>query len=400
MCQGNDNFTQQSPPIDGTMKPLKIAVVIPKYGLLGGAEGFASELTKRLAVRDEFDMHVFANRWKSGDEPIAFHHVPIIRFPRWLEPISFAWFVARLLEKWNFDVVHSHERIFAMDIFSFHGIPHLAWRRNVRRKAPGLFDLATAWVEKKGVTCHRLKKIMPVSSLVARELERLYNVPKGKIRLAYPGVSLERFDRYDRERCRMEIRAMHGFSGDDLVLLFVGMNFEIKRLDLVVRSIAELKQNGKTGKVPGLLVVGKGDAKKYSRLAENCGIGGLVKFAGEQQDVVPYYLACDALAMPSVYDTFGMVVLEAMAACLPVIISENVGAKDIVEPGIHGYVLPNDARPGNMAKVLTKLADTGKRTRMAAECRKRAERFSWERLADDLASLYLDIGLDKSGPTP
>ena len=74
---------------------MRIAVVIPKYGLVGGAETFVFEVCERLALHKEFEIHVFANKWQLGQGRIVFHKVPIIRFPHFLTPISFAYFVNR-----------------------------------------------------------------------------------------------------------------------------------------------------------------------------------------------------------------------------------------------------------------------------------------------------------------
>ena len=66
----------------------KIAVIIPKYGLVGGAERFVQELTERIARNPRYDIHVFANRWRVNSERVTFHKVPLITFPRFLTTIS------------------------------------------------------------------------------------------------------------------------------------------------------------------------------------------------------------------------------------------------------------------------------------------------------------------------
>src|ERR1035438_7143143 len=60
--------------------PKKIAVVVPKYGMVGGCERFASEITERLARNENFEIHVFANRWVASSDRITFHKVPKVRF--------------------------------------------------------------------------------------------------------------------------------------------------------------------------------------------------------------------------------------------------------------------------------------------------------------------------------
>jgi len=377
------------------MKPLKIATVIPAYGLLGGAEGFVFELTERIASRTDFEVHVFANKWRPGSAPVEFHKVPIIKFPRWAAPVSFARSANRQIEMGGFDLIHSHERIFAMDIFSFHGIPHLTWRRDVRKKAPGLFDLALGWVEKKGITDSRLKKIMPVSSLAAAELTDRYPSINSKVQVNHPGVALELFDKYDRDQCRTEIRARHGLDPDDMVGLFVGMNFEVKGLDYVLDGYARIKQQSSETEAHGrklkLLVVGRDDERQYKALAQKADIDQQVIFAGATSEVVPYYLASDFFMMPSRYDTFGLVVLEAMAAGLPVIISENVGARDVVDHGSHGFILPPAPSPGDMAAAIIDITDQKMLKNASRQCRARAEQYSWDKLADTLAGIYHEL---------
>jgi UDP-glucose:(heptosyl)LPS alpha-1,3-glucosyltransferase len=77
----------------------------------------------------------------------------------------------------------------------------------------------------------------------------------------------------------------------------------------------------------------------FERKARDLGVGGDVIFAGPQsQGIERYYSAADAFALLSEFDTFGMVVLEAMAAGLPVIVSDRMGARDIVTDGVNGFV--------------------------------------------------------------
>src|SRR5574340_1786111 len=112
----------------------KIAVVIPKYGLIGGAEGFVAELTERIALDPRFEVHVFAHRWDGHSCPITFHHIPVIPFPKFLTTISFAYFFRKETALLDFDIIHAHERIFAADVFTMHGVPHRFWTSNVRQK--------------------------------------------------------------------------------------------------------------------------------------------------------------------------------------------------------------------------------------------------------------------------
>jgi UDP-glucose:(heptosyl)LPS alpha-1,3-glucosyltransferase len=368
---------------------MKIAVVIPKYGLLGGAEGFVYSLTERLAMRPEFEIHVFANRYRRGKAPIRFHRVPLFPFPRFLKQISFALFVNRRIQKGSYDLIHSHDRIFRMDLFTLHGIPHETWVRRMRKKPLSLFDRSMIWVEKRGLTGPPTPTVLPVSSLVKNELQMSYPIAESRIEVIHPGVSHKRFSQKDNPAFRKKIRERHGIAKEDLVILFVGMNFEIKRLGLLIEGLSQLSRAN--GGKPGLklLVVGKGKEAVYRAMAREGGVEDALVFAGVTREVEKYYAASDVFAMPSVYDTFGMVVLEAMAAGLPVIITRTVGARDLVEDGVEGFVLGEPPTAAELAGKIRFLFDRENRLKMGQHALERALHHSWNRVADRMAELYL-----------
>jgi UDP-glucose:(heptosyl)LPS alpha-1,3-glucosyltransferase len=370
---------------------MKIAVVIPKYGLIGGAEGFAYELTKRLATRDGFDIHVFANKWRPEKSPIIFHKVPIFSFPRPLRQISFAYFSNKLISPKDYSLVHSHDRIFRMDLFTMHGIPHETWVKEARHKAPSLFDRSMTWVEKKGITRLPIPMVLPVSNLVKDELLRVYEIPETRILVIHPGVSTSRFSALDKQACKYEIRKRHNLSPDDIVVLFVGMNFDIKRLKLVLQGVADLiPKEGKASKLK-LLVVGRGKTRGYLNLASDLGIANRVIFAGLTREVEKYYLASDIFAMPSVFDTFGIAVLEAMAAGLPVIITRKVGARDVIDHGVQGFVLEENPSVFDFSKRLAILIHSENRLKMGANAQQAALQHTWDKRADQVSQLYRQL---------
>lgn len=371
----------------------KIAVVIPKYGLVGGAEGFAAELTERIAQNDRYEIHVFANQWLNYSPRITFHKIPIISFPKFLTTVTFAFFAGRQISRMNFDLIHTHERIFTADLFTMHGIPHRVWVTEVRNKNMSLFDVATKWVEKCLVQNQRCKRFLAVSRLAQEKfLQEYSNIDYNRVQIIHPGVDVQRFQKLKREICREEIRSNLGIDSKELVILFVSMNFEIKGLAELMAGLAKFKSqySAKTFK---LLVVGKGNVKKFGRLAQQLGIKEHVLFLG----VVPkdtldrIYLAGDIFSLLSRFDTFGIAILEAMGASLPVIISGNVGAKDIVRQGINGFVLDDAINPDEIADKIGLLVKEEFRSRIAEEAFKTASMSTWEVAARKAENIYKDL---------
>lgn len=369
-------------------KKLRIAVVVPKYGLVGGGERFASEVTERLARAGDFEVHVFANRWIAHSDRITFHKVPIVRFPRFLRPLSFAWFAQRMIARGGFDLVHSHDRIFRADVFSVHCVPHAGWVRDVRQKRPSLLDRAMIAVERRMIADGGSSWFLPVSSIAEEAFRREYGALPGRWQVFHPGVDVGRFSMPDRDACRAEIRGRYGIADSDLLILFVGMNFEVKGLDAIIAAVARAQTIRPEANIR-LLVVGRGNKTKYREIARSHGITEAVTFAGTQAGGIErFYRAADLFAMLSTFDTFGMVVLEAMAAGLPVIVSPNVGAKDLVEEGGNGFVVPSPEDDSAAARAIAVMADQASRERMGANAQRTSEEHSWTKLVYEISKVY------------
>lgn len=366
------------------------AVVVPKYGLVGGGERFVQELTERLASDRRYDVHVFANRWQSRSDTITFHKVPIISFPKFLTTISFAWFANHKMAKMSFDIIHTHERIFHADIFTMHGVPHRFWVKEVRRKGMSLFDHGTSWVERRLVNNGGCRMFLAVSGIAKEKFLQEFRVDPERVQVVHPGVDIDRFNSPDREACRRETRKRYGIGEADTVILFVGMNFELKGLDNLMAAMALTRAKHPSGGLK-LLVVGKGNETKYNRLAQRLGIEQDVVFTGVlKEHIEQVYLASDLFAMPSGFDTFGMVVLEAMAASLPVIISGTVGAKDLVKDGSNGFIVDREDADLMHSRIEFML-DAEKRGKMGKEAYRVATHNTWDCVADRVLKLYQGI---------
>jgi len=373
-------------------KKKKIAVVIPRFGLVGGAENFAAELTVRTAADPRFEVHVFANRWREAVPGITFHHVPVIRFPRTLVTPSFAGFANRAVAREGADLVHAHDRIYEADLFTMHGIPHRLWVRDVRKKRMSLFDRATCGVEARLVANPRCRWFLAVSSIAKEKFIGEYGVEESRVAILPPGTDVARFARLDRERCRAEVRRSLGTDASTLILLFVSMNFEVKGLDYVMQGLAALKRAGRS-RLPLLLVVGRGNEGHYRRMAEGLGIGEHVRFSGVtgHEGLDALYLGSDLFAMLSRFDTFGMAALDAMAASLPVVLSGNVGARDLVRDGVNGFVVENPGDAKAAAERFERLLDAEVRLRMGREAYRTAAGQSWDEVARRQIEIYGEL---------
>jgi D-inositol-3-phosphate glycosyltransferase len=143
------------------------------------------------------------------------------------------------------------------------------------------------------------------------------------------------------------------------------------------------------------------EEERLRRLREEMGLGNLVIFLGSQaQDTLPnYYSAAEMVVVPSHYESFGMVAMEAMACGTPVVASRVGGLAYTVRDGITGYLVPDDD-PGALAERMWKLLhDPSLRDRLGRHGHEWAQRFSWTCVADQIVLLYQDL-LAERQPQP
>jgi len=234
----------------------------------------------------------------------------------------------------------------------------------------------------------RVACIVAPSRGLVNELRQVYPETGNKARLLPNPVDLESLKPPD-ERMRLQERKRQGIA-DELVLLFVALgHFERKGLPLVMEAIRDLEDTDIT-----LLVVGgeRHLIAQYKEMAAAMGISARVRFAGLQQDLRPYYWAADAFVLPSCYEVFPLVALEAAAAGLPLLATPVNGVEEILTDSYNGFVLERNAR--NIAVILRRLAamTAGERRRMGLRARKTVLGYGsatfvagWQKIYDSLA---------------
>jgi len=254
-----------------------------------------------------------------------------------------------------------------------------------------LYDYTTRWVERRLVRSKKYRRFLSVSNLTKEKFLQEYNVDPNDVQIIHPGVDIYKFKSLDKKACRHEIRSRFCIDESDIIILFVGMNFEIKGLDNLMSAIAIIRSKYPFHK-PKLLVVGKGNYRKYRKLAQNLGLKDNVIFAGVwENNIEKIYLASDIFCMLSKFDTFGMTILEAMAASLPVIISNHVGAKDLVRQGVNGFVIENIDNVDNISRKIIIMLNEKNRKKMAEESFNAAQNNTWEFVAERVEKLYQTI---------
>ncbi len=251
----------------------------------------------------------------------------------------------------------------------------------------GLYDRVSLIDERVLLTVPTTKRIMAVSQLVKSQIETFYKVAPEKVTVVPNGVDYTLFKalrtRVDRSGQRMSL----GFSPDDFVLLFVGNEFGRKGLKTLLQSLAALNDRKLR-----LLVVGGGDRQAYERRTAELGIMDNVSFMGNIPAPETMYLVADAFVIPSLYEPFGIVILEAMAAGVPVITSKSCGASEGMTDREHLLLLENPASVEELTEAIGLLSrDETMRRKLIAAGVEKAKEFSWDRIARKVLSVYEDV---------
>lgn len=368
---------------------MRIGIVRKKYIFHGGAEGFSQNFIKHLADAGH-EIHIFAITWSAptGVQNLYFHKVPAITFNSTLRDISFAFSSYMLLKRKRFDIIQSHDKTLYQDVYRAGDGCHIEWLVQ-RWKRTGLFGKLSIvlnpyhWLilslERAIFTKHRFRKVIAISELVKRNIIEHYAINKNDIEIIYNGVDLERFHPRNRELYRREIRQQYSIADDTIVTLFVGSGFERKGVEFLLRAV-DVVPSPLT-----VLIAGRGPQRRYQHLIKR----QRVIFCGPQEDIHKYYAASDLFVLPTIYEPFGNVHLEALASGIPVITTKLSGAAEIIKNGFHGFVVSLPEDWNSLAKKISFLANNSEqREAMGINARRLAEEFSFEQHLVKILNLY------------
>lgn len=242
------------------------------------------------------------------------------------------------------------------------------------------------------------------------EMIRRLNADERKIRTVPPGIDLELFRPIDAWDARRRL----GLPDGPLVL-FVGRIDPVKGIDTLFEGFQRLvREHVWAGPAPRLVFVGglieiddsgstmDADLQRLARRAEELGLSDHVLFHGAQpRERLPlYYNAVDVCAVPSRYESFGLVAVEAMACGTPIVASQVGGLRFTIEDGVSGLLVPH-SDPVALGDALRHvLTDHDLRSRMRVGARQAAIRFSWQTITTAMLRLYEQLAAGRCETVP
>jgi glycosyltransferase involved in cell wall biosynthesis len=264
------------------------------------------------------------------------------------------------------------------------------WSKSGAKGLHGVFR----WIDHQlhalmeGFTYPRAKEVVTPSRGLGRELKAEFPYIENKLTVLPNPVRLDRLQmpaEFDRQAFRHSL----GIDDQDLVGLFVALGqFERKGLPFLLQAL------GTPGMQQFKLIVVGGEPDLIARYTERVAkyqLGDRVKFVGMQSDIRPYLWSADVFVLPSLYEGFPLVALEAAASGLPIVVSALYGVEDLLLDGDNGFLIETSAAgvKQGLERVLT--LTPASRHAMGQRARQAVSIYSEENFVDAWRAVYLRL---------
>lgn len=276
--------------------------------------------------------------------------------------------IKRLLREESFDILHLHEPLIpssSMLALIYSGCANLATFHAAREEGSLGYRLARPLLE-------RLARRIDVRAAVSPAAEDLVSrYFPGEYRILPNGVDTGLF--------APEGTGLDGLEQDAFNIVFVGRSEPRKGLDVLLQALPQVREDHPEVR---LLVVGvEKPATRYE---------GVTWLGRIPDDLVPAaYRSADIMVSPALgMESFGIVLVEAMASGLPVVASDIPGYRAVLEDGVQGVLVPPGDPTALAGALIELIEDEARRRAMSAASLRRAGEFSWERLVEDVEGAY------------
>jgi D-inositol-3-phosphate glycosyltransferase len=304
----------------------------------------------------------------------------------------------------QYDLIHSHywmSGLAAIDLRAEWNIPvvHMFHTLGLMKqrvaRLPGEAE-GDYRVDGEREVLRQADRIVAATPAELAQLQWLYQADVRNAVIIPPGVDLSHFYPIPAE----EAKEFISVPPCDQLLLFVGRIEPLKGIDTLIEAIAIMRQRQV---YVCLSVVGGNlddeqaaitdEMARLQALREKYNLQDLVAFLGRRsQDTLPYYYsAAQAVVVPSHYESFGMVALEAMACGTPVVASQVGGLAFLVQDGVTGFTVPVDEPQALADRLITLIQDAPLRKRMGEQAAAFAKEYGWDKIAPRIVKLYEEL---------
>jgi len=302
--------------------------------------------------------------------------------------------MADVSRKVDFDVVHVHDWLTGFAGISF---KHQMQKPLVSTihgteigRAQGLHNPDSLTID--GIewwTTYEANKIIVTSASMKAEIQGHFHLPPEKIEIVPNGIDTKR---YNASVDQSAIKGRYGVHPDEKLVLCVGRLVPQKGIEYLIRAVSRIAERYPEAK---FIIVGEGWLRGHLEyIARSTGYQWKITFTGwiPDQELVALLNSADALVVPSIYEPFGIVALEGMAAGVPVVASDVGGLAEIVEHE-HTGILAYSRSPESIAWAVGRvLSDPDHSKEMAQNAQQMVQKtYSWEAIAIRTTKIYKEV---------
>ena len=361
---------------------MRILIIARPFTFHGGVERATAGLLRGL-VESGQDVDLLTPGAQIPVPGVTLHRLWLPSLPAAARVLSLAVAARLAVRRGRWDVVQSHERTLGQDVYRAGEGSHRAYLASTgERRGRRLYHAVVLALEREVFA--RTPRVVAIAARGRAEIERDYGLCRAPIAVVYNGVDLARFHPSQRCRHRSTLRREVGVAQGAFALLFVGSGFERKGLATAIEGLAEL-EDGEAR----LIVIGKGRQGPYVELATHLGVRDRIVWLGPRVDADRWYAAADAVVLPTRYEPFGNVHLEALASGVPVVTSTRAGGAELIQEGLNGFTVdPLDAKA--VARAIERIRSAPAAT-MAEAARRSAEPYTFAAQAEGFMRIYREL---------
>ena len=339
---------------------MKFAFCLFKYFPFGGLQRSFLQVAKVCLGRGH-QVDVYASSWQ-GDKPegLTISIVPVRGLTNHRRYESFAERLSQRLAGKHYDAVVGFNKMPGLDVYSasdtcFAAKAHSRsfWYRLTPR-CRSLLRLEAAVFDKESKT-----EILLISEQEKSVFRDYYSTAEQRFHLLPPGIARDCLAPHDAENIRASLRRELGVGSDENIVLMVGSGFKTKGVDRAIRAISSLPLELRERTT--LLIVGEDKSRPFMRLAKRLGVFGQTRFVGGREDVPRFLVAADLLLHPAYRENTGTVLIEAMAAGLPVLVTDVCGYSFHISRAGAGELVPSPFRQETLDQLLASMLTSDKK---------------------------------------
>ncbi len=369
---------------------MKIALVVHDARPGGGQDRYTLELANGLSVGH--DVTLVAASAEGLSRAVRWHRVAVPRRPWILRAAQFTSKARRIVNAGQWDIVHTIGGAMPGATVITAQFCQAAWAAAQRKARLPLVlpieriyrDMNTGIAERSERRAARnkgLQALIAVSKRTASEWQTWYDLATSDITIVPNGVDVTRFTP-GAPADRGAILSALGIAADARILLTVGALLR-KGIETSLQALKQLPED------VHLVAVGGGPHERIRTLAHELGVSRRCHLLRPVADIERYYRAADVFLFPTRYEPFGMVIVEALASELPVVVSACSGATEWATHEQHAMIVPDalnaEAFAHDVKRVLT---DHDLARQLRTNGRELAAQFTWERVVRDTERVY------------